>query len=93
VTAQALAPRDRPVLRRGVRHSSDPLTGAAVLLFPEGVLVMNETAARVVACCDGIRTVEDVLLALAAEYDGVRAEEVLDLLDDLVSQHLMSCHG
>jgi hypothetical protein len=44
----ALSLTDRPQLRRGVRAGTDPLSGETVLLFPEGVLMMNETAAAVV---------------------------------------------
>lgn len=69
--------------------SRDPLTGDAVLLFPEGVLVMNESAARVAACCDGNRTVQDIALTLSAEYSGLVPDEIAAVVDDLISQYLV----
>ncbi|HEY6424976.1 MAG TPA: pyrroloquinoline quinone biosynthesis peptide chaperone PqqD [Pseudonocardiaceae bacterium] len=80
---------DRPQLRRGVRATTDPLTGEAVLLFPEGVLIMNETAAAVVRQCDGSHSVAEVVTSVAAEYDGVVAEDVTALLRDLIAQGLL----
>ena len=47
MTKPDLSLDDRPMLRRGVRLGVDPLNGRSILLFPEGVLILNETAARV----------------------------------------------
>lgn len=80
---------DRPQLRRGVRTGTDPLSGEAVLLFPEGVLIMNETAAAVVGQCDGNRSVADVVQSIAEVYDGVVVEDVISLLQDLIAQGLL----
>jgi coenzyme PQQ biosynthesis protein PqqD len=80
---------DRPALRRGVRLSTDPRTGDPVLLFPEGALLMNGTAARIVACCDGTRTVTSIVNALSDEYRGACAEDVVALIDTLAGQHLI----
>ncbi len=85
----ALSPADRPRLRRGVRAATDPLSGATVLLFPEGVLVMNETAAAVVRYCDGNHSVTEAVQAIAEVYDGVDVEDVTSLLQDLIAQGLL----
>jgi pyrroloquinoline quinone biosynthesis protein E len=45
----------RPVLRRGVRYRWDPLRQQHQLLYPEGMLALNETAAAIVKLCDGRR--------------------------------------
>jgi pyrroloquinoline quinone biosynthesis protein D len=58
----------RPTLARGVRLQTDSKTGNSVLLFPEGVLELNETAQEILTCCDG-RTVAEIVQALAQEYD------------------------
>jgi len=58
----------RPTLARGVRFQTDSKTGNSVLLFPEGVLELNETAQDIVTRCDG-RTVSQIIQALAEEYD------------------------
>lgn len=80
---------DRPALRRGVRPGADPLTGETVLLFPEGVLILNETAAAVIQHCDGNRSVQEVVRAVGEVYDEVALEDVLSLLRDLIIQKLL----
>ena len=42
-----------PTLARQVRFRLDPVSAEPVLLYPEGVLVLNETAADIVQRCDG----------------------------------------
>jgi pyrroloquinoline quinone biosynthesis protein D len=85
----ALSLTDRPRLRRGVRAGTDPLSDETVLLFPEGVLILNETAAAVVRRCDGCRSVAEVVDAVGEVYDDVPVEDVLSLLQDLIAQHLL----
>ena len=85
----ALSRTDRPQLRRGVRAGIDPLSGETLLLFPEGVLIMNETAAAVVRLCDGSHTVAAVMQSVGEVYDDVAVEDVLSLLQDLIAQGLL----
>ncbi|MGH3838226.1 MAG: pyrroloquinoline quinone biosynthesis peptide chaperone PqqD [Pseudonocardiaceae bacterium] len=86
---EGLSLTDRPQLCRGVRAGTDPLSGETVLLFPEGVLIMNETAAAVVRQCDGRHSVADVLQSVGEVYDDVAVEGVLSLLQDLIAQGLL----
>ena len=83
----------RPGLRRGVRLVHDPVRDRMALLYPEGVLLLNETAAAVLGHCDGRRDVPDVAAALADEYEGVSAGDVLDLLADLDARRLLASDG
>jgi coenzyme PQQ biosynthesis protein PqqD len=85
----ALSPADRPRLRRGVRTGTDPLSGEPVLLFPEGVLFMNETAAGVVRQCDGNHSVAEVVQLIAEVYDDIDIEDITSLLQDLIAQRLL----
>ena len=57
----------QPRLARGVRLQTDSKTGNSVLLFPEGVVELNETAHDIVTRCDG-RTLSEIIQALAEEY-------------------------
>jgi coenzyme PQQ biosynthesis protein PqqD len=85
---------DRPQLRRGVRVGTDPLSEETVLLFPEGVLILNETAAAVVRQCDGNHSVAEVVQAVGNVYNDVAAEDVLSLIRDLMAQRLLVAnHG
>jgi len=47
---------------------TDSKTGNSVLLFPEGVLELNETARDILRRCDG-RPVTEIIQGLAEEYD------------------------
>ena len=63
-----IADSAQPKLTRGVRLQTDSKTGNSVLLFPEGVLELNETAQEILTRCDG-RTVSEIIQALAEEYN------------------------
>jgi pyrroloquinoline quinone biosynthesis protein D len=82
-----------PRIRRGVKHTYDQIRSAHVVLFPEGVLVLNETAAAVVALCDGVRSVGDIALVLGDEYDGVEPEDVAELVVRLVERRVVDVDG
>lgn len=79
----------KPRLRKGVRLSFDKTRDTHVLLFPEGVLVPNPTAAAVLALCDGESTVDDIAAALGRRYQGVRAQDVTDVLTRLESRRVV----
>lgn len=82
-----------PHIRRGVKCTYDQIRSAHVVLFPEGVLVLNETAASVVSLCDGVRSVGDIALLLADEYDGVQPEDVIELVVRLVDRRVVDVDG
>ena len=86
-----IADAARPRLARGVRLETDSATGKSVLLFPEGIVELNETAHEILTRCDG-RTVSEVMQALAAEYDADQAAlagDVRDTLADLQQRRLI----
>lgn len=85
----AIAQDSRPRLRRGVRLVYDHTRNTHVLLFPEGVLVPNGTAAAVLELCDGKSTVDDIAIRLAERYEGVRAEEVAAVLTRLAERRVV----
>jgi pyrroloquinoline quinone biosynthesis protein D len=58
----------RPRLARGVRLHIDCTTGKAALLFPEGILELNETAQEILSRCDG-RSLGEITADLAKEYE------------------------
>ena len=79
----------RPKLRRGVRLGFDRVRNTHVLLFPEGVLVPNATAAAVLELCDGSSTVDDIARRLAERYRGVLASDIADVLTRLAERRLV----
>ncbi len=87
----AIASSAQPRLTRGVRLQTDSKTGNSVLLFPEGVLELNETAQEILNRCDG-RTVNEIIQALAEEYDvdpKMLAVDVEETLADLQRRKLI----
>ena len=87
-----MADERRPIFAPGVRLQTDAATGQAVLLYPEGILQLNETAHAIVRCCDGLTTVTQIVAALAAEYEISESELQSDIdacLDDLQQQQLI----
>jgi pyrroloquinoline quinone biosynthesis protein D len=81
----------QPTLARGVRLQTDSKTGNSVLLFPEGVLELNETAQDIVTRCDG-RTVGEIIQTLAEDYDvdpKMLGADVRETLGDLQRRKLI----
>jgi pyrroloquinoline quinone biosynthesis protein D len=71
----------------------DPVRRRQVLLAPERVLVLNETAAAVLARCDGRRSVADITADLAAQYGNVPEPEVLAFLARLSARRLIEVYS
>jgi pyrroloquinoline quinone biosynthesis protein D len=79
----------RPVLAHGVRYRWDALRAQHQLLFPEGVLVLNASAAAIVELCDG-RTVGEICEELCMAHPDVEpGEDVKEFLDRLVRRQLL----
>ncbi len=82
----------RPALAAGARLQPDRASGEPVLLYPEGVLFLNETAHEVVRRLDGTATVDAIVAALAEEYEtdaDTLRRDVVDCLANLLRQRLI----
>lgn len=83
-----VAEGDRVRLAPGVMLRHDRTRGEWMLMAPERVLTLDDTALAIVRACTGpdAPTVGAAIDALADEYDAPRAEiggDVLELLADL----------
>ncbi len=79
----------RPLLVRHARYRWDDLRGQHQLVFPEGLLVLNDSAAAIVRLCDG-RTVEELDAALREQFvDRPLDEDVLEFLERLARKGLL----
>lgn len=74
----AIGDDDTPKLVRRVRLRWDAVRGAHVLLYPEGFLVLNDSAAEVLQRCNGAHTVRELVRALAAEHPEVAPGALAD---------------
>jgi pyrroloquinoline quinone biosynthesis protein D len=82
----------RPALADHVRLKTDPVSGDPVLLFPEGVLILNATAHDIVLLCDGQTTGLEILTALSADYEvdaALLRSDLMDCLTDLLHRNLI----
>jgi pyrroloquinoline quinone biosynthesis protein D len=57
-----------PVVGRGFRLQFEPAQEAHVLLYPEGMVKLNNSAAAIMTRCDGVRTVADVVADIERTY-------------------------
>src|SRR5215813_1391285 len=81
----------RPSLTKGVRLQFDATVGKNVLLYPEGIVELNETAHEILSLCDG-RTLGEIICELAEEYEAdseALAADVRDTLLDLQRRQLI----
>jgi pyrroloquinoline quinone biosynthesis protein D len=89
----ALTQYCRPTLARGVRLRDDPITGEPILLYPEGVLELDETTHDIVRRCSGIATLESIVGELAEDYE-IDAEtlqsDVRECLEQLRARMLIA---
>ncbi|MEV6670543.1 pyrroloquinoline quinone biosynthesis peptide chaperone PqqD [Streptomyces sp. NPDC051162] len=76
-------------MRGGVRLGHDPVRDVGILLHPEGVLLLNDTGAAVLALCDGATGEHAVTRALAGRYASVSSEEVRSFLAELARRRLV----
>ena len=83
----------RPILAKRARLQTDPVSGKPLLLYPEGLLILNDTAHAIVRRCNGVFSIAGILEQLADEY-GAKAEDlqpdVLQYLQELRQRQLVT---
>ena len=81
---------NRPRLVPGARLQYDEVREEHVLLVPEGVVVLNPTAAAVLELCDGERSIEEIVGTLSARYRGTDLrDDVQGLVDGMTERGLV----
>jgi pyrroloquinoline quinone biosynthesis protein D len=79
-----------PRLVTGARLRYDEVREEHLLLIPEGAVRLNPTAAEVLELCDGARSLDDIVGALSARYEGADLrDDVLALVDAMAQQGLV----
>jgi pyrroloquinoline quinone biosynthesis protein D len=82
----------RPQLAPGVRLHLDPRRDAWVLLAPERVFETEGPAVEILRLCDGRRTLDEIVEALATQFAADRAViagDVTEMLAELQSRRLV----
>jgi len=80
-----------PRLHPKARLQHDDVRGRDVLLYPEGLVALNPTGAEILALCDGVRSVADVVAALEQRYGAAAVErDITAFLDGLAAKGLVT---
>ena len=79
-----------PALWKLARLEFDPVRNQRVLLYPEGVVLLNDTGAAILDLVDGRRSVADIAADLKQRYDcGDITGDIVEYLSGLVAQNLV----
>ena len=76
-----LSPSTVPRIGGGFRLQWEPAQECHVLLYPEGMVKLNQSAGEILKRCDGATTVDDIVAQLERQFNatGLR-DDVLGLL-------------
>ncbi len=58
----------KPAIAHGMRLQWEAAQAAHVLLYPEGMVKLNGTAGAILARCDGVRCLDDIVADLERTY-------------------------
>jgi len=79
----------RPLLASHARYRWDELRGQHQLVYPEGILILNEPGAAIVQLCDG-RSIDELVIALQEKYsEGKPAADLDDFIERLANKGLV----
>jgi pyrroloquinoline quinone biosynthesis protein D len=78
---------DMPRLNRRFRMQWEEAQQAHVLLYPEGMVRLNQSAGEILKRCDGATTVDDIVAQLEQQFhtSGLH-DDVVDLLAHALGQ-------
>ncbi|GAC1526599.1 MAG: pyrroloquinoline quinone biosynthesis peptide chaperone PqqD [Ramlibacter sp.] len=84
----AVTTDQRPRVARGFRLQWEPAQQAHVLLYPEGMIKLNESAGEILKRCDGERDVNSIVADIERAFGASGLErDVLAFLDIAQTQH------
>jgi coenzyme PQQ biosynthesis protein PqqD len=81
-----------PSLWRLARLGHDAVRQRPVLLYPEGAVLLNDSAKEILELVDGTRTIADIAGVLNAKYGTDTLADVTDCLATLMKQELIRDH-
>jgi coenzyme PQQ biosynthesis protein PqqD len=79
----------RPKLWKFARVQFDEARQRNVLQYPEGAVLLNDTAAEILALCDGTRTISDIATTLGERYGSDVLDDVQSYLSQLADRELV----
>ncbi len=85
----ALTSSSRPKLWKFARVQFDEARQRSVLQYPEGAVLLNDTAAEILALCDGARTIAEIATTLGERYGADVLDDVQTYLSELADRELV----
>ena len=89
MTGHDAYPLDYSCLAPGVRLHWSEVRQQHWLLFPEGALALNATAAAILAHCDGQHSLDEIVTAMQTQFFGVNTRDIQPLLLRLIDRGLL----
>ncbi len=84
-----LTAQSRPRLWKFARVQFDEARQRNVLQYPEGAVLLNDTAAEILALCDGTRTLSEIAAVLQERYGCDVQSDVQSYLSQLADRELV----
>ena len=81
-----------PSLWKLARIEFDQVRQQRVLLYPEGVVLLNDTGAAILELCDGKRSIAEIAAVLGDRYKCDVTPDVVEYLSQLVERELVRVH-
>lgn len=80
-----------PRVAAKARLQWDGVRNRHILLYPEGLVALNPTAAEILGLCDGHRTVEEIVAVLSGRYASTEiTTDIQELLAGLAAKGLVT---
>lgn len=78
-----------PVLRRGFRLQFEPAQGCKVLLYPEGMVRLNDSAGEILSLVDGERSVGQLIERLSERFPDAPEidQDIIAFLETAHAEH------
>jgi pyrroloquinoline quinone biosynthesis protein D len=84
-----LSATSRPKLWKFARVQFDDARQRSVLQYPEGAVLLNDTAAEILSLCDGARTLAEIASELKERYGAEVFDDVQSYLSQLADRELV----
>jgi len=88
-----LTASSRPKLWKFARVQFDEARQRNVLQYPEGAVLLNDTAAEILELCDGTRTISEIASVLQERYGSDVLNDVQTYLVQLADRELVRDEG
>lgn len=83
-----------PRIEKHFRLQWEEAQNAFVILYPEGMVKLNESAGEILSRCDGNKSIQNIITALTEKFPDVNNEDIrqdiMAFIADAVAQHWLT---